>query len=194
MIIIIIIIKDSLSDSDPALPSTSGPQEQQNEEDVIEHLSETESLVMLQLNPNVAAEENWVSSQSVATFLEKHFERCLSSEERETILKDFPKLSPKPDCPVLEVLTLDEPVKDHLKRKGKDPHFGSEKTRYKLQGQVLDLAGPLTCLWADLLNADAKVRREDVLLLVQQIQVLLGSVSNSIIEEADLMVMPEPSD
>ena len=161
---------------------------------MIEHPSETESLVMLQLDPNVAAEENWVSSQSVATFLEKHFERCLSSEKRETILKDFPKLSPKPDCPVLEVLTLDEPVKDHLKRKGKDPHFGSEKTHYKLQGQVLDLAGPLTCLWADLLNADAKVKREDVLLLVQWILVLLGSVSNSIIEETDLMVMPEPSD
>ena len=74
-------------------------------------------------------------------------------------------------------------MRDHLKRKGKDPHFGSEKTLYKLQGQVLDLAGPLTCLWADLLNADAKVKREDVLLLVQRILVLLGSLANSITQE-----------
>ena len=167
---------------DTALPGASGlqdNQEQLNEEDVIDHLSETEALEMVEFDPKVASEEKWVPPQSVATFLEKHFKRCLSSEEREAILKDFPK----PDCPVLEVPTLDEPVRDHLKRKGKDPHFGSEKTLYKLQGQVLDLAGPLTCLWADLLNADAKVKREDVLLLVQRILVLLGSVSNSIMQE-----------
>ena len=53
----------------------------------------------------------------------------------------------------------------------------------KLQGQVLDLAGPLTCLWADLLKADAKVKREDVLLLVQWILVLLGSLANLITQE-----------
>ena len=146
---------------------------------MIEHLSKTEALEMLEFDPKVASEEKWVPLQSVATFLEKHFKRCLSSEEREAILKDFPK----PDCSVLEVPTLDEPVRDHLKRKGKDPHFGSEKTLYKLQGQVLDLAGPLTCLWADLLNADVKVKRKDVLLLVQWILVLLGSVSNSITQE-----------
>ena len=172
-------LNNTESDSDPALPGASGLQEQQNEEVVIEHLSETEALEMLEFDPKVASEEKWVPLQSVATFLEKHFKRCLSSEEQEAILKDFPK----PDCPVLEVPTLDEPVRDPLKRKGKDPHFGSEKTLYKLQGQVLDLAGPLTCLWADLLNADAKVKREDVLLLVQRILVLLGSVSNSITQE-----------
>ena len=57
---------------------------------------------------------------------------------------------------------LVEPVRDHLKRKGKEPHFGSEKTLYKLQGQVLDLPGSLTSLWADLLIVDAKVKREAV--------------------------------
>lgn len=81
---------------------------------------------MVEFNPKVALEEKWVPQQFVATFLEKHFKRCLSSGE--AILKDFPK----PDCPVLKVPTLDEPVRDHLKRKGKDPHFGSEKTLYKL--------------------------------------------------------------
>ena len=125
------------------------------------------------------SEDKWVSPKLMTTFLEKHFKRCLSTEESEAILKDFPK----PDCLVLKVPTLDEPVRDHLKRKGKDPHFGSEKTLYKLQGQVLNLAGPLTCLWADLLNADTKVKREDVLLLVQWILVLLGSLANSITQE-----------
>ena len=167
---------------DPALPGASGLQneeEQLNEEDIVDPLSDTEALEMVEFDPKVDSEDKWVPPKLMMTFLEKHFKRCLLTDEREAILKDFPK----PDCPVLEVPTLDEPVRDHLKRKGKDPHFGSEKTLYKLQGQVLDLAGPLTCLWADLLNADAKVKREDVLLLVQRILVLLGSLANSITQE-----------
>ena len=71
---------------------------------------------------------------------------------------------------------LDEQVKDQLKRKGKDPHFGPEKSLYKIQDQLLDVAGPLTCLWADLLNKEEKVSREDTLLLLQWAWVLLGSI------------------
>lgn len=52
-----------------------------------------------------------------------------------------------------------------MKRKGKDPHFGTEKTLFKVQEQLLDATGPLTCLWADLLNKEAKVSAEDTLLL-----------------------------
>ena len=37
----------------------------------------------------------------------------------------------------------------------------------KLQEQMLDVAGPLTCLWVDLLNKEALVSAEDMLLLVQ---------------------------
>ena len=134
---------------------------------------------MVKFDPKINSEDRWVPPKLMTTFLKKHFKRCFSADECEAILKDFPK----PYCPVLEVPTLDEPVKDHLKRKGKDPHFRSKKTLYKLQGQVLDLAGPLNCLWADLLNADAKAKREDVLLLVQRILVLLGSLTNSITQK-----------
>ena len=74
-------------------------------------------------------------------FSEKHFLRCLSVE---------------PKCQALEAPKLDEQVNDCLEKIGKDPHFGSEKMLYKFQGQILDLAGPLTCLWADLLNSDIK--------------------------------------
>ena len=125
---------------------------------------------MVKFDPKVNSEDRWVPPKLMTTFLKKHFKRCFLADEREAILKGFPKS----DCPVLEVPTLDEPVKNHLKRKGKDPHFGSKKTLYKLQGQVLDLAG---------LNADVKVKREDVLLLVQRILVLLGSLTNSISQE-----------
>ena len=41
------------------------------------------------------------------------------------------------------------------------------------------MAGPLTCLWADLLNRDAGITPEDTLMLVQRALVLVGSVSHS---------------
>ena len=95
------------------------------------------------------------------------------------IMKD----SPKPSCKALKVPRLDEQVKEHLKGKGKDPHFGSERTLFKLQESLLDVAGPLTCLWADLLNSDTDPSKEDLLLLVQRALVLLGSSLHSISQE-----------
>ena len=100
----------------------------------------------------------------MATFLDKHFNRSLSDAEKEAILKDFPK----PKSSALTTPKLDERVKDHLKKKGKSPLFGAEKSLYKLQDQLLGVAGPLTCLWADLLNKKAKVSTQDTLLLVQR--------------------------
>lgn len=69
-------------------------------------------------------------------------------------------------------------MKEHLKGKGKDPHFGPEKTLFKLQEAVLEVAGPLTCLWADLLNKEASISKEDTVLLAQRALVLLGNVSH----------------
>ena len=93
--------------------------------------------------------------------------------------KDFPK----PNCPVLSAPKLDDQVKDHLKRKGKDSHFGTEKSLYKIQEQLLDVVGPLACLWGNLLNKEANVTAEDTLLLVQRTLVLLGSASHVITME-----------
>ena len=52
---------------------------------------------------------------------------------------------PKPNCHVMSAPKLDEQV-NQLKRKGKDPHFGAEKSLYKIQDQLLDVAGPLVTL------------------------------------------------
>ena len=78
---------------------------------------------------------------------------------------------------------MDEQVNDRLEKISKDPHYGSEKTLYKFQGQILDLAGPLTCLWADLLNSDIKIKKADIILMVQWILVLVGSASDLISQE-----------
>ena len=62
-------------------------------------------------------------------FLHKHFNSTLSAAEREAILKEFLK----PNCEVVMVPKLHEQVKEQLKTKGKDPHFGSFKTICSMQ-------------------------------------------------------------
>ena len=46
------------------------------------------------------------------------------------------------------------------------------KPLYKLQEQLLDVSGPLTCLWADLMRKEASLSAEDILLTVQRALVL----------------------
>jgi len=148
----------------------------EQDDDVIDYLSDGEALELLEFDPRVSLEDTWEANKTMSEFLEKHFSRCLKPEDREAILKDFPK----PNSQALQVPKLDEQVKDHLKKKGINPHFGAEKSLYRIQSQVLDMAGPLACLWSDLLDTGATIKREQIILLVQRTLILLGSLSNSI--------------
>ena len=141
-------------------------------EDAIELLDEAEALELVEFDPSVEPKNSWEAPPSISTFLE----RTLSEEEKSAIMKDFPK----PSCKVLSAPKLDEQVKDQLKKKGKDPYFGAEKSLFKIQEQLLDVAGPLTCLLVDLLNKEANVTAEDTLLLIQRALSLLGSASHNI--------------
>ena len=62
-------------------------------------------------------------------------------------------------------------------------HYGVEKHLYNLQKQILDISGPLTYLWAELLNQDARVNPKDVIQLLQSTLTLLGSASHTITQE-----------
>ena len=53
---------------------------------------------------------------------------------------------------------MDDQVKDQL---SKDVCYGMEKSLYRIQSSVFDVAGPLTGLWADLLK-DERPNRRDV--------------------------------
>lgn len=75
---------------------------------------------------------------------------------------------------------MDDELKEQLKSWGKDPHFGAEKPLFRIQDQLMDVAGPLTCLWVHLLNKGAEISLEDVLLLIQRALVLVGGTSHSI--------------
>ena len=143
------------------------------EEDTIQFL---DALELVEFDPSVDPKNAWDPPEAMTNILQKHFNRSLEEGEREAILKDFPK----PSCKALSTPKLDEQVKEQLKCKGKDPHFGAEKTLFKVQEQVLDVTGPLTCLWVDLPNRNARVSPEDILLLIQRALVLLGSAAHTI--------------
>ena len=145
-------------------------------EDAIDLLDESEALEMVEFDPSISPKDSWEPPKSMVSFLEKHFNRSLSDLEREAIM-------PKPNCEALTVSKLDQEVKEQLKWKGKDPFSGGEKPLFKIQEQLLDATGPLTCLWSDLLNKEAKAFSEEILLLIQCALVLLGSVSHTVSQE-----------
>lgn len=134
---------------------------------------------MVEFDPAVQPEDSWDAPSSMLSFLEKHFNKALSEEERKAILKSFPK----PSGDALEVPKLDLQLKEHLKAKGKDPHYGSEKTLYRLQELLLEASGSLACMWSQLLDKEAPPSGEDILLLLQRALVLLGNASHAISQE-----------
>ena len=180
--------RDSPCDSESAThtqipgPSSSRKRTQEltqvdeEDEDSVLLLDDSEALELIEFDPSVEPKDTWSPPTAVENFLQKYFNRTLEEGEREAILKDFPK----PNCKAAVAPRLDDQVKEQLKRKGRDPNFGAEKSLFKIQEHLLDVTGPLTCLWADLLNKDAGVTPEDTLLLVQRALVLVGSVSHSI--------------
>ena len=165
---------------EPSASEDRQPGEQEAEEgEVLELLDEAEALELVEFDPSVDPKESWDPPKIIERFIEKHFNRSLTEPERQAIMKDFPK----PKIKALTTPTLDDQFKDHLKRKGKDPHFGAEKSLYKIQSSLLDVAGPLSCLWFDLLTKDSAPSKEQTLLLAQQALVLLGSAANQISTE-----------
>ena len=147
--------------------------------DQVELLDEAEALELVEFDPSIDPKEAWDPPKAISNFLDKHFNRSLSEAEREAIMKDFPK----PKSNALSVPRLDCQIKEHLKAKGRDPHFGAEKSLFRIQESLLDIAGPLSCLWSDLLKKDAKPSNQQVLLLTQRALVLVGSANHQISSE-----------
>jgi len=63
-------------------------------------------------------------------------------------------------------------MKKQIKKAGKDPHYGAERSLFNLQKQLLDLSG-----------APYLPKPQEVVLLIQRVLVLLGSTSHSISQE-----------
>ena len=140
--------------------------------DRVEYLSEEEAGEFREFDPSLKDQESWQPPDCMINFLDKHFNRCLEVKERQAILEDFLK----PQCDVLRTPKLDSEMREQLSKKGKDPQFGSEKTLYKIQEQLLEVTRPLACLWLDL----TKPTNEQIVQLIQRALVLVGSTSHAI--------------
>ena len=150
----------------------------QDDDHVAMHDEESKTM-FAEFNPEIEQPNTWDPPKQMSAYLEKHFNKSLKAEEAEVILEDYPM----PNCPAVEVPRLDDEVRKQLKSKGKDPHFGQEKKLFGIQGELLKVGGPLTCLWADMINPDVEPDKEKIALLVQRALVLLGSASHSITVE-----------
>jgi len=156
-----------------------GENSEGEDEDTLYLLDEGEALELMEYDPTVVSGDSWEAGEVIDTFLTKYFSKALEDDEIDKIMEDFPK----PNCAALQTPKLDEEVKRLIQQAGKDPHYGTEKALYRVQDQILKLAGPLTCLWSDLLNQRTKVSAGQVTLLIQRVLILLGSASHSITQE-----------
>ena len=53
-------------------------------------LDDAEALELVEFDPSVDPEGSWKPPKALPAFLEKHFNRSLTEEERQAIMKDFP--------------------------------------------------------------------------------------------------------
>ena len=90
------------------------------------------------------------------------------------------KTHPVPHTPVMKVPKVDRFMLDHLKQnypKSRDAELGT------IQSALLSATGPLTCLWADIIDSELHTNEEgvvnvhDVLDIVQRTLVLLGNAN-----------------
>ena len=54
-----------------------------------------------------------------------------------------------------------------------------ERCLYNLQEELLEVTGPLTCLWSDLLNLTSKPTKEEIVLQLQRALCIVGSTYHS---------------
>lgn len=119
--------------------------------------------------------------RTIEKYIDRHFRRSLSKEERTAMLKRHPK----PDVEAALPPKLDSFVADFA---GKKLDKGRDSQLAKIQGAMLYAAGPLTNLWADLIeqglanDSDAAIHVSDVLETIQRSLVLLGN-ANSLLSE-----------
>jgi len=115
----------------------------------------------------------------IRSYVDKHFRRCLSKEEREALFREHPK----PDAESCSVPQVDKFITDFL---GKNMPRDSEGVLCKIQAATLASARPLLSAWQNLLREgvqeepDMMVPAAEVLAMIQRTLCLIGSASEQI--------------
>jgi len=110
--------------------------------------------------------------QEVAAYMETHFRRVLSDEER----KDMTSTHPRPKTDALMTPKVDDEISAWLGNKfpkAIDGRFAAVQTA------IMAATGPAACAWSDILNLeeDAMVPASEVAEIFQRTLVLLGNAS-----------------
>ena len=115
--------------------------------------------------------------KAINEYLEQYFRQAQTDD----VFKDMTTSDPRPDCDVMYVPEVEESIQVWLGSKfsnwkSADAHL------VKLQRQVLAAAGPLTCLWDDVLSNSSEdcVPKDVVLETIQKTLVLLGDVNANV--------------
>lgn len=117
----------------------------------------------------------------VGKYVNRHFRKGLTKEERTAMLKKHPK----PNATAARLPKLDQFVVDFA---GKKLDKAREAQLCRIQTNVLYVANPLTCLWSQLIDQgltqrqDAKIGVSNVINTIQRTLVLLGNANNFISE------------
>jgi len=137
-------------------------------EDMVDFRSNFEAQEFPDFDLTIQPKSTWDLPTSVATFLERQFNRCLDNDKKDAIMSDFPK----PDCSALQAPKLDDLLKEQLKTKGRTHSLVLTSWRIVRSGR--------TTYWHDLLNPEAEISAKEVLTLIQRALVLLGSTSHGV--------------
>ena len=117
----------------------------------------------------------------VGSYLEQHFRRSLSKEERTAMLRKHPK----PDTKVMIPPKLDQFISDFAPKK---VDKARDAALTKIQGSLLDAVNPLANLWSNLIEQrldgdhQAVIPVVEVLDVIQRTLVLLGNANNLLSE------------
>lgn len=90
-------------------PKDSDSEDEQG--DIVDFLDKEEALELVEFNLHVTMtpKNTWEPPKPTVSFLPNNMNRSLSEDERESIMKDFPKL----DCDILTASKFDKQVKKH---------------------------------------------------------------------------------
>lgn len=69
--------------------NTKRPTPEEREEDVVDLQDEAEAMELVECDPKVKPSGTWEPPQAIHSFLDKHFNRSLTEEKREAMMKDF---------------------------------------------------------------------------------------------------------
>ena len=142
--------------------------------------SET-STTLTTFDPSLDKEDEEEFRFEVTAYLENHFRRSLSKEERTAMLRKHSN----PDTKATAPPKLDQFITDFAPKK---VDKARDAALARIQGGLLYAANPLAYLWANLMeqglegDSEAVIPVSEVLDILQRTLVLLGNASNLLSE------------